>query len=91
MKNMEKMMKTMEKNILWSDPLTPVLRLEKKGMLCMRCVALALNNFCWCFRAAWSPLASGDQEKIFPDQKKKPNLPLNLDEIDNIFLKILVV
>ena len=47
--------------------------------------------FFWCFRAAWSPLASGDQEKIFPDQKKiKPNLPLNLDEIGNIFFKILV-
>jgi hypothetical protein len=35
MKSMEKMMKTMEKTILWSDPLTPVLRLEKKG--CFAC------------------------------------------------------
>ena len=26
--------------------------------------------FFWCFRVAWSPLASGDQEKTFPDQKK---------------------
>jgi len=37
MKRMEKMMKTMEKTILWSDPLTPVLRLEKRDALHVMC------------------------------------------------------
>ena len=85
MKNMENDENHGKNNfVVW--PVDTSFALGKKGMLCMWCVALAMNNFFWCFRAAWSPLASGDQEKIFPDQKKiKPNLPLNLDEIGNNF------
>ena len=68
MQAMEKLMKAMDKAMKRREKSLKIM--EKKGCFACDVYRWPWIIFFWCFRAAWSPLASGDQEKIFPDQKK---------------------